>query len=455
MIDEFTYPQGDIQTWDTSTAELVSVHWPELDSIIDEGAGELHLASWKPSKMDLMSERAMMVAGLIPMDEASLDPKNRIVYRIRDKISGLTFLPTNPLRLNLSSLLPEDIEILNAGYARMLLHPSEHDKTHDLFNGEEGMRKWLQFPIKNYEAHSVEEIQEILDEISETVSVHRPICRLWMRGQRHDYPQTRSATATRILPFNKDIPSLIPSLGRYALKNPGKVDFGYAFFGPNHWWKKPFLIWFIRENPKWLEHYPEFVQRLDQSLKDSNDDIFAKILSDIIFDPKVPTEVDDLRQWFFAHYKYGSWIWVLQMYGYMASILDVTWDIDTALFFTQAQMVDGRFSLPMPSADRVIYVFVEWKTPSSFMDIRNVNWGDEDWTRRLPPRIERQNAACMIGSTWFRQNYYGHLVVARIKLPDYSCVTAKSVEDVFPGPDEDLLLKTLLDANPRPEGLYW
>jgi hypothetical protein len=263
MIDYFTYPQGDIQTWDTSIGELVATQWHELDSIIEAGAGELHVTPCTPSKRDFIEEEAMMIVGLIPLDEARLDPKNRTVYRVRDKVSGLTFQPTNPLRLNLDNFLPEDAEIVNAGYARMHLHPRDLDKTPNLFNIEDGVRKWLKFPIKNYEARSIEEIQSILDEIYAAVSVHRPVRRLWLRGQQREYPETRSPTASRILPFANDVPSLIPSLGRYALKNPGKVDFGYAFSGPNHWWKKPFLIWVMRENPKWLEHYPEFVQRVD------------------------------------------------------------------------------------------------------------------------------------------------------------------------------------------------
>ena len=91
MIDQFTYPQGDIQTWDTSIGEPVSTHVPELDSIIDTGAGELHFESWTPSDRESMEERAMMIAGLIPLDEARLDPRNRTVYRVRDRVSGANF----------------------------------------------------------------------------------------------------------------------------------------------------------------------------------------------------------------------------------------------------------------------------------------------------------------------------------------------------------------------------
>lgn len=219
-------------------------------------------------------------------------------------------------------------------------------------------------------------------------------------------------------------------------------------------WKKPFLIWVIRQNPKWLDHYPEFRNRLEQALRDDDDMAFSGLLAEMVFDPRVPSEVDDLRQWFFAHYKYSAWVWVLQMYGYLASILDITSDVDTALFFTQAQMIDGRFEMPPPSPARVLYVFVEWDRSIAFRSIEHIDWGDSDGARQLPPRVDRQSAGCLVGSTWCRQNYYGHLVIARIRLTD-DCVTTKRVADVFPPPDQDLLLTTLLDARPRPEGLYW
>jgi hypothetical protein len=254
---------------------------------------------------------------------------------------------------------------------------------------------------------------------------------------------------------NGDVPSLVPSLGRYALKNPDKVDLGYAWVGPSHWWKKPFLIWVTRQNPQWLEDYPEFVQRLDESLASDDDTLFSKLLVDIELDSRVPNEVDDLRQWFFVHYKYSAWVWVLQQYGYLASMLDVTWDLDTALFFAQAQMLDGRFTLPDPTDDRLIYVFAEAHDSPNFWGTDSIDWGASDWARRLPPRIVSQRAGCLTGSTWFRQNYYGYLVLARIRLTGSQCLTTRTVEEVFPSPDTDLLLKTLLDAKPRPEGLYW
>jgi hypothetical protein len=248
---------------------------------------------------------------------------------------------------------------------------------------------------------------------------------------------------------------LVPSLGRFAQKNPGAVDLGYAFGGPSHWWKKPFLIWVIRANPSWLNSNPAFRNRLEASLREPDDDNFTKILATVPYDPDVPTEVDDLLQWFFAFYKYSSWIWVLQHYGYLASMLDVTSDLDSALFFTQARMVNGRFVLPDPENGRVVYVFAEARTPSTFWNADEIDWGDTDWCQQLPARITAQRGGCIMGSTWFRQNYYGHLVVARVWINGNDCRTSLKVEDMFPPPENDLLLQTLLDTRPPPDGLYW
>jgi hypothetical protein len=167
-----------------------------------------------------------------------------------------------------------------------------------------------------------------------------------------------------------------------------------------------------------------------------------------------PDEADDLRQWFFAFMKPHSFGITLQQYGYITSLLDLTNDIDVALYFTQASMDAGRLHKQSPGESRVIYVFAERRSGDFFRHGSELFWGDEGWANSLPPRLERQKAGFLMGSTCRAQNFYANMIVACIYLEDTSIQTSLRDEDLFPGPDSDLLYRTLLDSRPVLKGLY-
>lgn len=315
----------------------------------------------------------------------------------------------------------------------------------------------LDSPIVDFEARSRSELVSIIEGVKQELSKGPYFRRLWLRGQREEYKLTRDGSVCAFLGFGATgeiQPSLLPSLGRYARDSANEIDYGWVMVGPNHWWKKPYLVWVIRCNPQWLDHYPEFTKRVENALRSDDDTEFAQILSDIQFDEKVPTEVDDLRQWFFAFFKYSSWIFVLQQYGYYSSMLDITTDLDVALYFSQSKMQDGAMTKVDPADGRVIYIFAESKNQANYFSATEVAWGDEDWTNGLPPRVEKQVAGAIFGSSASAQNLYGHYVVARVFLHGSDCVSSISTSDLFPTEESDLLLRTLRDSRPVPERLY-
>jgi hypothetical protein len=110
--------------------------------------------------------------------------------------------------------------------------------------------------------------------------------------------------------------------------------------------------------------------------------------------------------------------------------------------------------LPEPDDGRVIYVFAESKATTSFKDPSEIGWGDPQWNVTMPARVVSQHAGCLVGSTYDGQNLYGNLVIARLRLIGGGCGTTRTVRSVFPPASEDLLLRTLRDARPEPEGLY-
>jgi hypothetical protein len=473
LIEQSEFPMGVIQTWVDTTKRGRKKLEKQLLSIflLSTGLGRKFVESgvrlYEVDKKRLEAYLIDTFSGLpFILDNDFL--KN--IKKGFDPKSG-KHLPESRLRLNPAWMYTHELDVIDACYYRDRLRNSAPSHwgiinppilkaaAIDLYTAAYGTRArhFLSAPIADYEASTFEECEAILASIKDNLQQGAYFRRLWLRGQRQEYTLTRDKRVCALLGFGREgatQPSLIPSLGRFALNNPGKVNYGYALVGPNHYWKKPFLIWVIRQNPHWLYNYPEFAKRIEKSLRDDDDSVFAKILADIMTDPRVPTEVDDLRQWFFAHFKHGSWIAVLQQYGYLASMLDVTWDLDTALFFTQAKMVNNRFRVSPPAEGRVIYVFAQSGGSRSFFDMNSIDWGDDDWVKALPPRIAAQRCGCITGSTIYRKNMYGHLVIARIYLKGNKCVTTRTPEEVFPSKEEDLLYRTLLESRPKLEGLY-
>lgn len=440
-IDQSEYPQGDIQTWDESTG----------DRVLRELWSDLHICDGVSRWERGIQDYSIRTGQSAPPDE---DPSR---YFVRDRLSGLPYRCTYPLEIDLQQLGPFEREVLYAAESRRWLGRELGRPLPEVDSGIDETTASLAAPVVDFEAGTRRQCEAILEEVESTLARDGRADRLWLRGQRREYFIEHADDVLDRLHFGRagrTIPSLVPSLGRFARSNPGVVDTGFAWVGPSHQWKKPFIIWMIRQNPEWLDHLPAYRERVEASLR-SDDASFAQILHAMPLDNSLPPEIEDLVQGFFHFVKFGAWAWVLQQYGYHASMLDVTQDLDAALFFSQAEAIEGRITLPDATDERVLYVLADYGGCSVFWDTERVDWGEESSARQLPERVVRQNAGCVVGSTWFRQNMYGHLVIARIKLTGGECVTRLDVRDVFPPPEEDLLLRTLLDAKPRPKGLYW
>lgn len=79
-------------------------------------------------------------------------------------------------------------------------------------------------------------------------------------------------------------------------------------------------------------------------MTDDDDKCFSELMLKIQMSPMEigapphlawPDEADDLRQWFFVYMKKHSFAVTLQQYGYYTSLLDLTQDLDVALYFSQ------------------------------------------------------------------------------------------------------------------------
>jgi hypothetical protein len=401
-----------------------------------------------------------------------------------DNVTGLPFVcERERFRLVPELMFRSEHSVIDSRYYRRLLTgPNEVPRTTvtpyftggaiDRFLGAygSGSTEFLSAPIVDFDADSTAECAQILDSITSALTRGSYFKRLWLRGQHSEYIYAREKTLCHTLGYGDDgmrQPSILPTLGRSASAHLGAVEFPYSVMGPFHQWEKPFLIAIMRQNPRWFDECPRFWQRIDDSLGIPDDSPFAQILHDIKFSGfgeamsdstddfyRVSDEADDLRQWFNTDYRSSAFIWVLQQYGYLASVLDLTTDLDTALFFTHATMLDGRFQLLPPEEGRLIYVFAESKGGGAFFDTEGVFWGDRNWTVAVPPRIVAQRCGCLVGSTHRRQNLYGNLPIARIRLQGPKCLTSRSVAEVFPHEDQDVYFRTFMESQPPLQGLY-
>ncbi|ACF01013.1 hypothetical protein Rpal_2499 [Rhodopseudomonas palustris TIE-1] len=310
-------------------------------------------------------------------------------------------------------------------------------------------------------AGNISELKQQVDQLSEFFCGQLPVRRLWFRGQRQEYLLARDPPLSTKL-YGGPLPSLTPSIERYAKAHPEKMNFGFAFAGPNHFWKKPFLIWLMRQNAHWFAYDQRMLPHLMEILVDDNDERFAELLTKIYMSPLEigapphlpwPNEVDDLRQWFFSRMKRREFAVTLQQYGYQTSLLDLTDDLDVALYFTQASMVRGAMRCGAPKPGRIIYVFAE-SGGDFFHHGGELFWGADGWVKQPPPRLGRQKAGFIIGATNRNQNFYGVMIVAKIWLGDDNPTTSLVDVDLFPPESDDLLFSTLKSSRPKLEELY-
>ena len=307
-------------------------------------------------------------------------------------------------------------------------------------------------------------LANIIENLNECLLERYGVKKLWFRGQRSEYRLNRNSEITNALYGKSCEPSLIPSLGRFVEKKPDSAGFELSFWA-SHKWKKPFLIWMILENSHWFNSCSRYKQTLEDILINADDQLFAQLLLEIQMSPSMfgnksvsndadwPDEVDDLVQWFFAFMKRREFGITLQQYGYPSSLLDVTDSLDVALYFSQAKMIDGKFQVEPPINGRVLYVFAERSTGDFFRHGDELFWGEEGWSKKLPPRLLSQKAGFIMGATCRSRNFYEQMIVAKIWLDDHDDKTSLKSHELFPYHD-DLLFEVLYKSQPALSELY-
>lgn len=325
----------------------------------------------------------------------------------------------------------------------------------------------LDFQLPVWSPLNKEQLDSVLKTVESRVlaTVSTNQYKLWFRGQPKEYPSElrRDKEINEWLGYSiKNRPiSLMPSLARLAIKDSEVRTPDWAMFGPLFRWRKPIMSWIFLRNPSWFDSKPGYLNKIRNAVATEDIDTFGKILFDVHFDPLIADEADDVEQWFLTHYCRTSFPLVCQHYGMPTSNLDVTSDIETAIFFALNNLnpTSRRFELLDSSQreDSVIYLFIERIGAINSMNANHHAFvSSEDLIQYggpapliSPLRIERQKCGLIAGADQWGLNLPVDILIGKIRLNDYSEYPKLDGEYLFPNCNEDDLYDLLLDCKPE------
>lgn len=303
-------------------------------------------------------------------------------------------------------------------------------------------------PIVEYTANSLSDLKDIVTGIADSLSTSKFFRKLWFRGQRQEYYENRSDKTLCRLGFPKEyerMPSLIPSLGRNITKeNCDEMKLNMMY------WIEAFKIWTLTQSEEFKEEFAISGESYLKIVKSLEPRKMAEFVYNYPFDiGEYVCFQDDLEEF--------SEVLATQQYGGYTSMLDITDDLDVALFFTQSflNQKTKKYELCDPTPNNVIYVMAEGRDTCT-VDISTDMFKNatNDGIFQLPPRIKNQKCGLLIGASAFGKNAYGYRVVAKIHLNGKDILTTKKVKDMFPDLENDSLYRTYYDAEPKLMGLY-
>lgn len=303
-------------------------------------------------------------------------------------------------------------------------------------------------PILEYTANSLNELKEIVTDITDILSSSKFFRKLWFRGQRQEYYENRSFNTLNKLGFPKEyekMPSLIPSLGRCITEeNFSEIKLNMMY------WIEAFKIWTLTQSEEYKEEFSINGKNYWKIVKNLEPQKMAEFVNEYPF---------DIEEYVYFQHDLEEFAEVLatQQYGGYTSMLDITDDLDVALFFTQSflNQETKKYELCNPNQSNVIYIIAEGRDTCTLDGSTHIfKNATNNGISHLPPRIENQKCGLLIGASAFGRNAYGYRIIAKIHLHGEDILTTKKVEDMFPDIEMDSLYRTYYDAEPKLMGLY-
>lgn len=289
---------------------------------------------------------------------------------------------------------------------------------------------------KLHTAHSIADLRRLVDELS-----GRYMRRLLFRGQTQHFPLSRSCPNPAMSLDGLGEVSLVPSLWRRLLKTRPSSFLGFQNLSPSEWSKilyANFDLEDIERRHQALLDAGEWVHSISE-MEDCSDPVvaaFGKVRGDLLleFDQHGPALAT-----------------LLQHYGLLSPVLDLSSDLDVALFFASHELesegLDSAYRFVGTNGRRsVLYVLKENSREMLTHERRRL------FETLDPQRPIRQH--CVIAGTGpWAINLPADFLVAVIRLDfDLSASESPAVEDLFPSRNEDRFLRALI-AQQIPEVL--
>lgn len=301
-----------------------------------------------------------------------------------------------------------------------------------------------------------------------TISGGRPT--LWFRGQNKEYPFVRDKDVNKWLQYPDSAShniSLEPSLIRTILNNYNQ-DFTNNIMNELLSWEKAFVIWVYKQKRSWFipseekPLKPEIIKYLDQVyngldkiLSSSDYGDFADLMQLIRRSPFFDS-ADDFRQWL-PDYLSSSLLMILQHYGMPTFGLDVTKDLEVALFFALNKYNNKNYAYQKLENinDRncpIIYVFLPksgiYRGPENVDSEQFFKKETGEYEFTIPLRIRRQKCGLLRGVGSIGRNYYTDFILSKIILKNFDDVSERDQSYLFPSAEEDLLFDLLMRTKP-------
>ncbi len=130
----------------------------------------------------------------------------------------------------------------------------------------------------------------------------------------------------------------------------------------------------------------------------------------------------------------------LQHYGLESNIVDITNDIDVALFFAQKELAgNGYVDVDYSNRQPVIYVFILDRELDPFVNTEALL---EHYDLMRP---KRQHCGTLVGASLISKNYYSRFIALRLALKGPVKMRYNSSRYLFPGPKLDRFLHNLIE----------
>jgi len=284
--------------------------------------------------------------------------------------------------------------------------------------------------VPEFEVHSRTELDRIIGRLRNKLGKNAK-AELWFRGQTSDFLLDGALESEPLCPWRKTRDSsLVPSLYRGTFHGVNLRAYAeklikiqkYVSFVTQHLGVRPFTVRAPGESfdgklsKDWSSYAPAFTSH------------------------HVDEQGNHLSSMDYRHAFNGMQCSLfLQHYGLPSNILDITKDVDTAIFFAQNSLSNDNRVTEAPEGDAVLYAFILLPGLDRFLDSEALS---EQFGLLRPAR---QQCGLLCGASFINRNHYARYIALKFRLRRrlqyHSHLTA---DYVYPSRKEDPFLNAIL-----------